>query len=105
VCIALAVAFGGNGATDQSGRSWPSPACRFGFAACVIVAITLWALGASGSCWRASSYGRHSMTHAGLAEQMGQADRGVGAGGVFIALGLIAAAVALGARSGRRGGR
>jgi hypothetical protein len=95
--IALAVAWGDKGATDQSGALRAIAGLPFGFVLLWIVAVTLWALGAwqllEGILMRSESDGAP-----GLAGKWG---RRVGAWGqavIFVALGLIAAAVAMGAR-------
>ena len=95
--IALVVAFGGDGVTDQSGALMAIAAVPFGFILLWGVAITLWALGAwqllEGILMRASSDdGR------GLAGKWGRRIGAWGQAAIFAALGLIAAAVALGAR-------
>ena len=95
--IALAVAWGDKGATDQSGALMAIAGLPFGFVLLWIVAVTLWALGAwqllEGILMRADSDDAQ-----GFAGKWG---RRVGAWGqavIFVALGLIAAAVAMGAR-------
>jgi len=95
--IALVVAFGGDGVSDQSGALMAIAGVPFGFLLLWIVAITLWALGVwqllEGILMRASSQE--------APEVAGKWGRRVGAWGqaaIFIALGLIAASVALGAR-------
>jgi hypothetical protein len=95
--IAIAVAWGGKGATDQSGALMAIAAVPFGFVLLWIVAVTLWALGAwqllEGILMRADSDGAQDL--------VGKWGRRVGAWGqavIFVALGLIAAAVALGAQ-------
>jgi hypothetical protein len=95
--IAVIVAFGGKGTTDQSGALMAIAGVPFGFVLLWFIAITLWALGAwqlvEGILVRADSDDAP-----GLAGKWG---RRIGAWGqcvIFTALGLIAASVALGAR-------
>ena len=95
--IALAVAWGDKGATDQSGALMAIADVPFGFVLLWIVAVTLWALGAwqllEGILTRADSDD--------APEVAGKWGRRLGAWGqavIFVALGLIAAAVALGAQ-------
>ena len=91
--IVFAVAFGGTGQTDQTGAFNAIAAAPVGFVALWVLAVTLCALGlyhgaegllTGGAPGTASKWGRR-------AAEWGQAL-------VFIALGLIAASVALGAR-------
>jgi hypothetical protein len=95
--IALAVAWGGKGATDQSGALMAIAGVPFGFVLLWIVAITLWALGAwqllEGILVRADTDDAP-----GLAGKWGKRVGAWGQAVIFVALGLIAAAVALGAR-------
>jgi len=95
--IALAVVWGDKGATDQSGALMAIADVPFGFVLLWIVAVTLWALGAwqllEGILTRADSDD--------APEVAGKWGRRLGAWGqavIFVALGLIAAAVALGAQ-------
>ena len=95
--IALAVAWGDKGATDQSGALMAMADVPFGFVLLWIVAVTLWALGAwqllEGILTRADSDD--------APEVAGKWGRRLGAWGqavIFVALGLIAVAVALGAQ-------
>jgi len=95
--IALVVAVGGDGVTDQSGALMAVASVPFGFVLLWCVAVTLWALAA----WQlldgilmgaASDSGREVVSKWG---------RRIGAWGqavIFAALGAIAAAAALGAR-------
>ena len=101
--IALVVAFGGDGVTDQSGALMAIASVPFGFVLLWCVAVTLWALAAwqllEGILMRAASDDA-----AGSREQVGSANRRVGSGGDLRALGAIAAAAALGARVEHGGG-
>ena len=95
--IALVVAFGGDGVTDQSGALMAIAAVPFGFVLLWCVAVTLWALGAwqllEGILMRATS--DDGRGHAG---KWGRRIGAWGQAAIFAALGLIAASVALGAR-------
>ena len=95
--IALVVAFGGNGVTDQSGALMAIAGVPLGFILLWVVAITLWALGVwqvlEGILMRASSDDA-----AGVAGKWGRRVGAWGQAAIFVALGLIAASVALGAR-------
>jgi hypothetical protein len=95
--IALTVAFGGKGATDQSGALMAIADVPFGFVLLWSVAITLWALGAwqllEGLLVRVPAEDAR-----GLASKWGRRIGAWGQAAIFFALGLIAAAVALGAR-------
>lgn len=95
--ITLVVALGGKGATDQSGALTAIAEAPLGFAALWIIAITLCALGVwqilEGILMRAAADD--------VPAQAGKWGRRTGAWGqaaIFIALGVIAASVALGAR-------
>lgn len=90
--IVLAVASGGTGETDQSGAFQAIAAAPLGFAGLWVLAVALCALGV----WHAV----HGMVvHAdGPAKTGGRRISEWGQAVVFIALGLLAASVALGAR-------
>lgn len=95
--IAIAVAWGDKGATDQSGALMAIAAVPFGFVPLWIAAVTLWALGA----WQLLEGVLMHADSAGAQGSAGKWGRRVGAWGqavIFVALGVIAAAVALGAR-------
>ncbi|SFS00854.1 protein of unknown function [Microbacterium sp. cf046] len=95
--IALVVAFGGKGMTDQSGALTAIATAPLGFALLWIIAITLCALGVwqilEGILMRAASEDAPA-----LASKWGRRVGAWGQAAIFIALGAIAASVALGAR-------
>lgn len=95
--IALVVAFGGDGDADQSGALRVIAEAPLGFVALWLIAVTLWALGVwqlfEGILARAPSDDR-----AGSAKKWGKRVGAWGQCAIFIALGLVAASVALGAR-------
>lgn len=95
--IALIVAFGGDGDTDQSGAFMAISGAPLGFVVLWVIAITLCALGLwqlfDGILTRSTSE-----TPPGLAVKWGRRIAAWGQAAIFIALGLIAASVALGAR-------
>jgi Domain of Unknown Function (DUF1206) len=95
--IALVVAFGGDGETDQGGALMAIASAPLGFAVLWLIAVTLWALGIwqilEGILTRAPSDDTQ-----GFAKKWGARIGTWGQAAIFIALGLIAAAVALGAR-------
>jgi hypothetical protein len=95
--IALVVAFGGDGATDQSGALMVIAAVPLGFVLLWFIAIALCALGAwqlmEGILVRPPSDDAQ-----GLARMWGLRIGAWGQSAIFIALGLITASVAIGAR-------
>lgn len=95
--IVLVAAFGGGGETDQAGAFKAIAAAPLGFVALWVIAIALWALAA----WHAAEglLSRAPESDAeGLAKKWGVRVSEWGQAVVFAALGVIAAAVALGAR-------
>ena len=107
--IALVIAFGGDGDSDQSGALLAIADAPFGFIALWILAIGLWALGLwnllAGVLVRApagASSGKSDSTTEKAKQQgskWGQRVSHWGQAAVFVALGLVAASVALGARA------
>ena len=95
--IALVVAFGGDGATDQSGALMVIAAAPLGFVALWSIAIALCALGVwqllEGVLANAGTEGAQ-----GVAKMWGQRIGAWGQAAIFIALGVIAGSVALGAQ-------
>lgn len=95
--IVLAVAFGADGDTDQAGAFKTIADAPAGFVALWVLAISLWALGvyhlAEGILSR-----RQGSDAVGEAKKWGRRAAEWGQAVVFIALGLVAASVALGAR-------
>lgn len=95
--IALVVAFGGDGAPDQGGALMAIARAPLGFLALWLIAITLWALG----IWQLLEgilIRPPSDDAAGVTKKWGLRIGAWGQAAIFIALGLIAASVALGAR-------
>ncbi|CAN5510718.1 DUF1206 domain-containing protein [Microbacterium sp.] len=95
--IALVVAFGGDGSIDQSGALMTIAAAPLGFVVLWSIAITLCALGA----WQLFEGILSGAATRNVQEFTALWGRRVGAWGqsaIFLALGLIAASVALGAR-------
>jgi succinate dehydrogenase/fumarate reductase cytochrome b subunit len=98
--IVLVLAFGGRGESDQAGAFTAIADAPFGFVALWVLAIALWALG----LWHffEGFLVRPAAGAAGAAKREGSKwGRRIGEWGqtaVFVALGLIAASVALGAR-------
>ncbi|GAA3206276.1 DUF1206 domain-containing protein [Microbacterium terregens] len=95
--IAIVVALGGDGDTDQSGALMLIAGAPLGFVVLWLIAITLWALGIwqifEGILVRSPSDDAR-----GLAAKWGQRVGAWGQAAIFVALGLISASVALGAR-------
>lgn len=95
--IALAVALGGEGTSDQSGALMIISVAPLGFVLLWIIAITLWALGA----WQLLEgiLVRNTSDDAvGLAKKWGLRVGAWGQAVIFTVLGLLAASVGLGAR-------
>lgn len=95
--IVLAVAFGADGETDQAGAFKAIAAVPLGFVALWVLAVALWALG----LWHVLEgilARDRSDDIAGAAKKWGRRTAEWGQGVIFIALGLISAAVALGAK-------
>ena len=95
--IALAVALGARGMTDQSGALMAIAGVPYGFVLLWVIAVALCALG----LWQLLEgiLARGSTEDAqGLAQRWGRRLGAWGQAVIFVALGLIAAAVALGAR-------
>ena len=95
--IALVVAFGGDGDTDQSGALMAIAGAPLGFVVLWIIAVTLWALGA----WQLLEgilERKPSDDAKGSTKKWGKRFGEWGQAAIFTALGLIAASVALGAR-------
>lgn len=95
--IALVVAFGGEGASDQSGALMALAAVPFGFVLLWAAAVTLWAL----AVWQILEgilQRQPSGDATGFFSKWGKRIGAWGQAAVFGALGAIAAAVALGAR-------
>lgn len=95
--IALVVAFGGDGETDQAGALMAIAGAPLGFVVLWIIAITLWALGV----WQVLEgilERKPSGDAKGSSMKWGKRVGEWGQAAIFIALGLIAASVALGAR-------
>jgi hypothetical protein len=94
--IALAVALGGRGATDQSGALMAIAGVPFGFVLLWVIAIALCALG----IWQLLEgiLARGSDDARGFAERWGRRLGAWGQAAIYVAFGLIAGAVALGAR-------
>ena len=95
--IALVVAFGGDGETDQGGALMAIASAPLGFLVLWFIAITLWALG----LWQILDgilERKPSDDTPGQARKWGQRIGKWGQAAIFITLGFIAAAVALGAQ-------
>lgn len=95
--IALVIAFGGDGEGDQAGAFTAIARAPLGFAALWLLAIALWALGTWHLAQGAIAWDPDGDI-TGLAKKWGQRVSGWGQALVFLALGVIAAAIALGAR-------
>jgi hypothetical protein len=95
--IVLAIAVGGDGETDQAGAFKAIASAPLGFAALWVLAVALWALGAwhvvEGVLARDPDGGPK-----GQAKKWGVRASEWGQAVVFVALGVLAASVALGAR-------
>lgn len=95
--IAIVVAFGGDGDTDQSGALMLIAGAPLGFVALWLIAITLWALGIwqflEGILVRPAAEDYRE-----LATKWGRRVGSWGQAVIFVALGVISAFVALGAR-------
>jgi len=90
--VFLVVAFGGEGESDQAGAFKAVGAAPLGFVGLWIIAITLWALGAYHALEGILAWGGDAARKWGRrVSEWGQAI-------AFIAVGIIAAAVAIGAR-------
>ncbi|MEU1972333.1 DUF1206 domain-containing protein [Microbacterium sp. NPDC019599] len=95
--IVLVIAFGGDGEGDQAGAFKAVAAAPAGFAALWALAISLWALGAWHAAAGLLAYDpRGDAT--GSAKKWGRRLAEWGQAVVFLALGTLAAAVAIGAR-------
>lgn len=95
--IVLVVAFGGDGDADQAGALRAIAAAPLGFVALWLIAITLWALG----IWQVLEgvlARRRTADAVGSARKWAERVGSWGRAVVYIALGLVAASVALGAR-------
>lgn len=95
--IVLVVAFGGDAESDQAGAFKAIAAAPLGFAALWVLAVALWALAA----WHAAEgvLSRRRRDDAkGFAQKWGVRVSEWGQAAVFLALGVIAAVVALGAK-------
>ena len=107
--IALVIAFGGDGESDQTGALMAIAKAPFGFLVLWVLAIGLWALGLwnvlAGVLVRAPSQGGSGKTDSTTdkakqqGSKWGQRVSHWGQAVVFIAIGLVAASVALGARA------
>lgn len=95
--IALVVAFGGDGSIDQSGALMTIAAAPLGFVVLWSIAITLCALGAW-QLFEGILSGAATRNVQGFTALWGRRVGAWGQSAIFLALGLIAASVALGAR-------
>lgn len=94
--IVFAIAFGGQGESDQSGALKAVADAPLGFVLLWLIAVALWALG----LWHAFEgiLIRDRPGAAGTAKKWGRRIGEWGQAAIFIALGVLAASVALGAR-------
>ena len=95
--IALVVAFGGDGATDQSGALMVIAAAPLGFVGLWVISVALCALGV----WQLLEgilVPKGADDAQGIAKRWGLRVGAWGQAAIFVALGLIAGSVALGAR-------
>jgi len=99
--IALVIALGGDGESDQAGAFKAIAAAPLGFAALWVLAIALWALGTWHLAAGVLARGKDDVK--GFVKKWGQRISEWGQAVIFIALGFIAAAVALGARPDAEG--
>lgn len=95
--IVLVVAFGGDGESDQAGAFKAIAAAPAGFVALWVVAGALWALGLYHLAEGLLTY-RRAPDAKGVAQKWGRRAAEWGQALVFIALGFVSAAVALGAK-------
>ncbi|MDL5486740.1 DUF1206 domain-containing protein [Microbacterium wangruii] len=95
--IALVIAFGGDGEGDQAGALKAIAAVPLGLAALWLLAVALWALGTWHLAEGVLSRDRDGDLK-GAAKKWGQRASEWGQAAAFIAVGSVAAAVALGAR-------
>ena len=95
------IALGGDGESDQAGAFKAIAAAPLGFAALWVLAIALWALGTWHLAAGVLARGKDDVK--GFVKKWGQRISEWGQAVIFIALGFIAAAVALGARPDAEG--